>query len=217
MNKRFIVQAGLLAGVALAVTLLVYPRLPARVPLHWNAAGDIDGYGPRAAVFGLPALQLLLALLWNALPAISPRRYRIDEFAATWWFGGAVLLGLLTALQGVILWAALRAPALPDTGRAVFGVAAIALLLLGNVMGKVRRNFWFGVRTPWTLADERVWYATHRLAAKLMVASALLALGVLAAGLPTVLATVLLVGGALAPAPYSLLVHWRLARGGPGA
>lgn len=61
------------------------------------------------------------------------------------------------------------------------GVLAL-LVLIGNPMGKVRRNFFIGIRTPWTLASESVWYATHRLAARLMVASGLLGLLALSLG-----------------------------------
>ena len=51
-------------------------------------------------------------------------------------------------------------------------------------MGKVRRNFWVGIRTPWTLASEQVWYSTHRFAARTMVAGALLSLAATWMGLP---------------------------------
>jgi uncharacterized membrane protein len=77
--------------------------------------------------------------------------------------------------------------------------------LIGNVMGKVRRNFWLGVRTPWTLANERVWYATHRLAGKTMVAGGLVTLVAALSALPGVVAVVALIGAALVPVGFSLV------------
>ncbi len=74
-----------------------------------------------------------------------------------------------------------------DVGR--FAVAGVFLLFapIGNVLGKVDRNFFVGGRTPWTLADERVWHATHRLAAKIFVAGGMIGFRlVLAGGWPSI-------------------------------
>ena len=57
-----------------------------------------------------------------------------------------------------------------DIGRAMIGGMFLFFALLGNVMGKVRKNFYIGIRVPWTLASDRVWNDTHRLAAWMMVA-----------------------------------------------
>jgi uncharacterized membrane protein len=82
------------------------------------------------------------------------------------------------------------------------------------VIGKVRRNFWLGIRTPWTLASERVWYATHRMAGKTMVGAGVLGLVALLVGLPEMLAIFLFIAGLLLPALYSLLYYKRLERSG---
>src|SRR5262249_13952430 len=41
--------------------------------------------------------------------------------------------------------------------------------VLGNWMGKIRRNFYVGIRTPWTLANDEVWERTHRSGGKVMM------------------------------------------------
>jgi uncharacterized membrane protein len=76
----------------------------------------------------------------------------------------------------------------------------------------VRRNFFIGIRTPWTLASERVWYATHRLGARTLVAGALVAFVSVLAGWPLWIAFALLAVGLLFPALYSLLLYKRLER-----
>jgi uncharacterized membrane protein len=98
--------------------------------------------------------------------------------------------------------------------RALFGGIAVFIGLLGNVMGKVRRNFWIGIRTPWTLASEKVWYSTHRFAGKTMVLGAILSLAGVVAGLPIGVCLALAIAGVLVPALYSLLVYKRLERSG---
>jgi uncharacterized membrane protein len=67
----------------------------------------------------------------------------------------------------------------------------------GSVMGKLRPNWFVGVRTPWTLASKRVWLKTHRLGGWLFIAWGpveLLAAWLVphASGLTPVLALVLL-------------------------
>jgi uncharacterized membrane protein len=96
--------------------------------------------------------------------------------------------------------------------RAIVGGLGMFFVLAGNVMGKVRRNFWLGVRTPWTLANDRVWYATHRLAARTMVAGGALAVLVALAGWHGVLGIGGLVLGAIVPVVFSLVYYKRLEK-----
>jgi uncharacterized membrane protein len=198
-----------------AATALVYPELPATIPIHWNAAGQADGHGPRATIFLQPAIAALLALIWLVLPRVSPDKFRVEGFGDTWWFSGMVVVGLLAYIQGVLLMV-LTQGAL-DIGRALFAGIGIAFVLLGNVLGKVRRNFWLGVRTPWTLASDRVWYATHRLAGKTMVAGGLLVLAATLLGLPPYVAIAALLAGALVPAVWSFVYYRLIEGGGAGA
>jgi uncharacterized membrane protein len=212
MKRRFKLWAALMLALAFGITVLAWPDLPARIPTHWNGAGEVDAWGAPATIFTEPVLMLLLAVLWPVLPGISPKRFEVDRFDDTWWFGGMAVLALLAYTQSLLLWAALGNGI--DMGRALLAGIGMFVLLVGNVMGKVRRNFWLGVRTPWSLADERVWYATHRLAARTMVGSSLLAIAAAALRLPPLGGFALLLAGMLAPAAYSLVYYKRLQHGG---
>jgi uncharacterized membrane protein len=213
MTKNgFLGASSLIAAATLAATLLAYERLPARIPTHWNVDGVADGFGPRAMVFAFSAMMAALAALWAVLPAVSPRRYEVERFGATWWRGGLLVVALFGYLQAMLLWSLSGGQFKLD--RAMLGGVALLVVLLGNLLGKVRSNFWFGVRTPWTLADERVWYATHRLAAKTMVAGGLAALALLLGGLPVRYAHLAILAGALVPAAWSLVYYKRLERNG---
>jgi len=207
-RKHYLLWTVAIAAVTLAATLLVYRRLPALIPSHWNAAGQLDGHGPRGWLFTQPVLLVLVALLWAVLPGVSPDKFRVGGFSQTWWYCGIVVAALLAYIQAVLLWGA-STGAMPMP-RALLGGIGIGIALLGNVLGKVRRNFWLGVRTPWTLASERVWYATHRLAAKTMVAGGLAALGAALLDLPFHVGMFAILAGALVPAGYSLIYYKRL-------
>ena len=212
MKKRFVVWSVSVFVLTLAATLLVYRQLPDIIPSHWNAAGQLDGHGPRAWVFTQPVLLALVSLLWAVLPGVSPDQFRVGSFSKTWWYCGMVAVALLAYIQTILLWGAWTG-AMP-MARALLGGIGIGIVLLGNVLGKVRRNFWLGVRTPWALASDRVWYATHRLAAKTMVAGGLAALGAALLDLPFYVGTGAILAGALVPAAYSLVYYKHLEGAG---
>jgi uncharacterized membrane protein len=212
MNKKYLLCSVLIIVATLAATLYAYPHLPERMPVHWDAHGDIDGYGPRAAIFIHTGVTLLLTALWLVLPRLSPQRFKVDQFQDTYWYSLMIVVALVSYLQMVSLWGAYTRTA--EMGRPIIAGLAAFAALLGNVIGKVRRNFWLGIRTPWTLANERVWYSTHRLAAKSMVVGGLLSLAAIIVGLPAVLAFGLLIAGFLVPVPWSLIYYKRLERSG---
>jgi uncharacterized membrane protein len=210
-KQRFLWWSVPVLALVAGATALVYPDLPATVPTHWNAAGEVNGHGPRAMIFLQPAIMAALIMLWPALRKASPDKFKVEGFQETWWFSGMVVVGLLAYIQAVLLMVLTHGSL--DIGRALLGGIGAGIVLLGNVIGKVKRNFWLGVRTPWTLASERVWYATHRLAGKTMVAGGLVALVVALLGLPFDLGIGAVVVGALVPAAWSLVYYRRLEGG----
>jgi uncharacterized membrane protein len=212
MRKRFVAVSILIGGLPAVAGLLAWARLPAAIPVHWNIIGEADGYGPKAAIFLFSGMIAALTALWALLPGVSPRGYDVERFGPTWWRCGLLVNALLGYVGTLVLAQALDVPLAMD--RFICGGIAVLIVLLGNVLGKVRSNFWLGVRTPWTLASERVWYATHRLAGKTMVLGGLLALACVLAGAPAHWATYTVLAGALLPVPYSLLYYKRLERGG---
>lgn len=210
-QRALLVSAAFMLIAVLAAVWL-YPAMPAQVPVHWNLHGQVDGYWSRwRAVAFPPALIALLAVLAWALPSMSPRRFEIGPFAWVWHL-------TMLAVQALVLVVVL-ATWLRDAGHAVpvptvaLLATGVLLMVIGNYMGKLRRNFFIGIRTPWTLTSDAVWERTHRLGGRLFVL----------AGLVTVLATVWLrtrwlplacIGAAaLVPCIYSFVLYRRLERG----
>ncbi len=166
-----------LTGAVLLYSLALYPHLPDLIPIHWDWHGRVDGWGDkRWATFLMPGMMLLLVSGIVGLPALSPKRFQIEAFESTFNYLMLVTAGLMGYLQLIMLQTALH-PEL-EMGRPLVSGIFLFIALMGNVLGRTRRNFWMGIRTPWTLASEEVWVATHRLAGKLLVAAGIL--GVLA-------------------------------------
>jgi uncharacterized membrane protein len=147
----------------------VWRQLPvdAQIPDHWNAAGQVNGYRGRDSLFIIPGLTLGLTLLFLFLPRFEPRRAHLllssRAYRAVWL---AIVL-FSAGLQLLKIEAALGVPISVEKGIGA-GLGAL-FLVIGNFLGKVRSNFMFGVRTPWTLSSELSWNKTHRLAGWMFV------------------------------------------------
>jgi uncharacterized membrane protein len=192
-----------------AVFLWLYPKMPALVATHWNAQGQVDGYAAPIRAVGVPiVLLVMLALLTVVLPAISPRRYEIKPFAAVF---GLLMLAtqafVFVAALGVLLNAAGHHVRMPLLAQLSIGGL---MMVIGNYMGKLRKNFFVGIRTPWTLASDDVWARTHRLAGWLFVLAGVLAIGVAVAGAPLRATVAIVLVAALVPCAYSLVIYRRM-------
>jgi len=208
MRKIYLEICVALVLVALVTTLIAYPHLPERVPIHWNGHGEVDGYGGRASIFFWPGITAGTLLLLAVLPWLSPRHFEIDTFKSTYLHLMLIITCELTYINALSLWAALSGHV--DIIRAMIGGISLFFALMGNVMGKVRRNFWIGFRTPWTLASERVWNATHRFAAKAMVLAGVAGLIVAVVSEQFWLWIGIILLGGLSPVLYSLIYYKRL-------
>lgn len=216
MTRMYLAFGVVFTVGAWLAALAAYPYLPERVPIHWNIRGEVDGYGSKQwAAFLTPGVMVALLALFRALPWLSPKSFTLDTFRGTYEFVVALMMGLMAYIQGLMLWSAWAGPI--DMGRALTAGICLFFMLTGNVLGKVRRNFFMGVRTPWTLASERVWIDTHRLAARLFVAAGLIGFIVcLAVGGPVAFTAtfVLILVAAFVPAIYSLVHYKRLEKQG---
>jgi uncharacterized membrane protein len=217
MTRGYLLVSLTLVAGAFAASAALYASMPEKIPIHWNIEGQIDGYGSKQwALFLTPGIMLGLLGLFVALPWLSPKQFSLDSFQST--YGFIVVLALATAayIHGLTLWAALAGQV--DVTRAMLAGLMIMFGLMGNVMGKVRRNFWVGVRTPWTLASDRVWNDTHRLAGQMFVGAAVIGLLCILLPIPLPAATIttiaMIMSAALFPVVYSLVHYKRLERRG---
>ncbi|GGY77880.1 SdpI family protein [Pseudoduganella plicata] len=213
MNRRHLITCVIALVVTLALTAYVYAQLPEVVPIHWNLKGEIDAYGPRWHVWlSGPLLIVAILGLRGLLPWLSPKGFSIEAFAATFDHLITILVIVFASIQVTVLAAVWHGDL--DIGRMLMGITFMSLILIGNPMGKVRRNFFVGIRTPWTLASEKVWYATHRLGGKVLVGTGLAGLLAVLADVGQALLLALLVIMPLWPVIYSLLLYKRLERAG---
>lgn len=155
---------------SLVYGIYVYPTLPDKVPSHWNFNGEVDGWSsPFWGAFGIPLLNIGLYLLFFVMPKIDPNKERYVQFTSAYNAFRYVFHVFMTGVYIIIMMAANNQPV--NVGQIVPMGVAVLLIIIGNYMGKVRKNYFFGVKTPWTLASEEVWQKTHRMTGPLWVVS----------------------------------------------
>lgn len=192
-------------GASVALSALFYDRLPDPVPTHWDLHGEADGFTAKPwGAFAIPLLSLAVLVLLAALPALSPKGFRIDPVsrAYRWMVAGCAML--FTALHALALGAALGETDMRRAFPVLFGVFFV---VIGNVLPTLRRNFFMGIRTPWTLADEEVWSRTHRWGGRAFVAGGLAMIVLGGAGAPFALTMTVLLVAALSPVLYSFVSY----------
>lgn len=144
-----------------------FPLLPDKIPTHWNAQGIIDGYSPKLMIFLFALMPILIYGFMGILPKIDPKReaytkhnkaYQTVRFTTSIFMAGIYLITIFAALGYSI----------KVDMFVKFGVGVL-FIIIGNVLSQARQNYLFGIKTPWTLANEEVWRKTHRVGAYVFV------------------------------------------------
>lgn len=170
-----------LVALAFLASAIAYPKLPDEVPIHWDLHGRVNGYGSRfVGVFIMPLAMLGIWALMRALPKIDPHHENYAKMQRAYDVVVYAALTVIGAVHGIVLAAMFGAPISME--RLMPALIGVMLIVVGNVLPQARPNWFFGIRTPWTLSNDRVWERTHRVGGYLMVVAGVV--GIITAALP---------------------------------
>lgn len=165
----------LIGLIPLGAALVLYDRLPEQMAVHFGLNGKPDGYQSKLSFLILFSLLVIgLPILLKISRFIDPIQTNYEKFARAFEIIRVALTILLSSSFFITL--------LYNLGYSVniqmFALTGIGLLFLiiGNYMGQLRFNYFIGIRTPWTLADEAVWRRTHRLAGPIWMFSGIVSI-----------------------------------------
>ena len=205
-TRNTLILIVVLVALMVGIGFYAYPRMPEVVATHWNAQGIPNGYGSRfQAAFILPLITLVVAALLLFLPEIDPLKANIEKFRPD--FNGFMLafalfffyLHVLTTLLNLGFQFSLNQFLVPGFG--IFIYAA------GVLLGKAKRNFFIGIRTPWTLSSDTVWAKTHVLGGLLFKICGVIAiLGILSPNLALLFLVVPLLAASAIAVVYSYIL-----------
>lgn len=206
-------------AIMLALAVWGYLSAPADAlyPVHWGIDGRPDRFGGRLeAFFGVLGVGVLVTVILAVIPLLDPRGDNIrrsEPFYLTVWMAVLWFFALLHAAMAMTALGRLDLGEDMMTRIAGSGLG-VTLLVIGNVLGKSRPNWFAGVRTPWTLSSDLSWEKTHRLTGKLFVLVG--AAGAIAAWItPATVFLPALVAAILAASVIAVVYSWMVWRTAP--
>jgi uncharacterized membrane protein len=161
--------------MAAAASFVVYDQLPPNPATHWNMQGEADGFGTRfEAAFLLPIILFAAGLMLVYLPYLDPLRRNIEQFKAAYYQFIVIFILFFLVVHGMVLGSNLGLKI--NLTRLIAPAVGLLYFFIGGLMKHAKRNYMIGIRTPWTLSNDKVWDDTHRLSAKLFRISGVIAL-----------------------------------------
>ena len=165
-NKGTLLLTTAVMLLPIVVGLLLWKRLPEQMPMHWNAAGEVDGWGNRAmVVFAFPLFVLAIHWLCVLITSMDPKNKEMKGKPITLvlWICPFVSLLVNTLVYTKALGCDLSVEVIMPM------VLGLMFVVTGNLLPKCKQNYTIGIKVPWALQDEENWNKTHRFAGKLWV------------------------------------------------
>jgi uncharacterized membrane protein len=174
MKKVMLIVLGMIL-VSFAISAYLYPSMPEQVASHWNARGEVDGYMPKFwGLFMMPIISLGMLLLFIAIPKIDPLKSNIKKFMN--YYEGMILTLIAFMFYIYLLTIFWSLGYVFDMMQMMIPALGFLFIYMGFLVEKAKRNWFVGIRTPWTLSNEKVWDKTHHLGGKLFKAAGVITL-----------------------------------------
>lgn len=208
-TKLTLILASFLIIVSVVAGVLVYDKLPDLVASHWNEKGEVDDYMSKFwGVFMMPIISLFMLTLFLVIPHIDPLKKNIAEFRETFNAFIFIIVLFMTYIWGLtIAW---NLDYRFNMNQAILPAIGVLFIFVGYMVKNAKRNWFVGIRTPWTLSSESVWDDIHRIGGTLFYASgAFTVIGVFFGDLAIWFTLVPILGSALFLYIYSYILYQR--------
>lgn len=164
----------LIIGATIAGALL-WNQLPDPMASHWDVNDQVNGYMSKFwGVYMMPMITIGLFLLFLVIPSIDPLKANIAQFRETFNLFITSIIGFMVYIHFLTLRWNLGYTNL-GIGKAMLPAMGLLFFIVGSMLRKAKRNWFIGIRTPWTLSSDSVWNETHRIGGILFMASGVLA------------------------------------------
>jgi len=166
----------IIIGLALLAGAILWDKLPDQMASHWNVNDEVDGTMPKFwGVFLMPLITLGMLVLFLVLPGMDPLKANIAQFRESFNLFIVLIVAFMLYVHGLTLaWSLgyqdfkMSAAMLPFMG--------VLFIAIGFMLRKAKRNFFIGIRTPWTLSSDSVWDKTHQVGSVLFMVSGAMAI-----------------------------------------
>lgn len=160
-NLKTIIITSVITILPIFAGLVMWNRLPDKLPTHWNFSGEIDGWSSKPfAVFFIPLFILAMHLICTVATSMDPKNEGVNSKVFT------LVLWICPILSVLCMTSCYVAGFGKDVNIGLFAplIMGIVFLFIGNYLPKCKQNYTIGIKIPWTLNDEDNWNKTHRFA-----------------------------------------------------
>ncbi|MBI5945031.1 MAG: SdpI family protein [Chloroflexi bacterium] len=157
--------------IALIAGVVLWNQLPDQMASHWNVNDEVDGYISKFwGVFLMPLVTLGMMVLFLVIPNIDPLKANIAQFREAFnIFIVLIVVFMLYVHKLTLAWSLGYQSFKMSTAMLPF--MGVLFFAIGYLLRKAKRNFFIGIRTPWTLSSDTVWDKTHQLGSILFMLS----------------------------------------------
>ena len=160
-----------IALIPFVYLIYIWNRLPEKVPMHWNGAGEIDRYGDKKELVAMLCMLVgITYFVFLIIPYVDPKQ-KLQNMGNKLNNLRMILTLFMSGLAVFILYSVQQKTSNPSFVLAIIG---LLFAFLGNYFKTIKPNYFIGIRTPWTLENEEVWKKTHVLGGKLWFIGGLL-------------------------------------------
>ena len=150
------------AVAPLILTAVLYKGLPSQIPTNWGFNGEVS-YSSKMTLWLLSGISPVLAVLFMLIPKIDPRKKNYDKFRGLYDGFALFMMIFMLGLVALTISESLN-PGKISVESVIVAACGLLFAFIGNMLPKVKSNFFIGIKTPWALSDSEVWNKTHRLA-----------------------------------------------------
>ena len=136
----------------LILVAFMYNRLPDQIPTNWGFNGEIS-CGSKSTLWWLSGISPVLAVMFMLLPKIDPRKKNYGKFRGLY-DGFALMMMFMLGLVSLVISESLN-PGKFSVEFVIVAACGLLFVFIGNMMPKVKSNFFIGIKTPWALSTPR--------------------------------------------------------------
>ena len=212
MRSSYIISL-IIVLASFLIGIYFYPQMPDKLASHWDVQGEVNGYLPKTiGLFLMPVISIILLATFVIIPKIDPLRANIQKFRD---YFDTFVLGILIFMFYIYMLSIMWNLGI-TFNMTLLIIPPIGLIFFcaGVLTENSEMNWFIGIRTPWTLSDERVWKKTNKLGGKIFKVSGIIAiLSILIPGYEIILVLVPVIAGSIYLVAYSYYQYMRLNRG----
>jgi len=210
--KKMLIGAFFIIVLSFIIGIASYNSLPSTLASHWGSNGNVNGYIPKFwALFLLPLISLGMLLLFYFIPRIDPLKKNYEKFRKYFdSFIFVIILFLFYIYLLTILW---NFHVLFNMTTALIPALGFLFIYIGAILRNIKRNWFIGIRTPWTISSDKVWDKTHRLGSILFqISGIIMILGIFFDDFIVYFILVPIIVSAVALVVYSYLEYRKLEK-----